>query len=369
MICKNAKKDFNPKLYIIIVFTVFLTAVMVCASFDISHAAGAAFNPKPLFEVEIGDKSPRMLGEDTDESKILNYDKFYYPAAMITCEQENKIFVLDSIKNRICAFSLDGRLVYELKLPFEHHPIDMAYFKDFKRFFIVFQQAAAVGVVDIKENASDALITAHKLLSVKEVKGLEKIEEINIQNIWPCNLLDKDKNTFLLNAFFSDYKNIILTYNNGSLSGAKTEFKIEDYALAAVSDASIMSLMTDTRETRLVREKLATGEPDWHVLLKELTLGKPGFNCRNLRIIGGDSAGNSYVEAHYGFGEDQIQKTFVYKFNSNGRFKGRTEIFHSPEMLTNHFVTVDLSGSVFYMKKNEKTNKIQFYKFVIDELN
>lgn len=369
MICNNVKKISNSKPYTLIVFMIFIAAVALCASFEISQAAGAAFNPKPLFEVGIGDKTPDMLGEDTDESKILNYDKFYYPAAMITCEQENKIFVLDSIKNRICAYSLDGKLVYAIKLPFEHHPIDMAYFKDFKRFFVVFQQAAAIGVVDIKENAAGAQIIAHKLLNVKEVKGLEKIEEINIQNIWPCNVSDKDKNTFLLTAFFSDYKNIILSYNNGSLADAKTEFKIEDYALASASDASIMALAADTSETRLIREKLADGDTDWHVLLKELTLGKPGFNCRNLRIIGGDSAGNSYVEAHYGFGEDQIQKTFVYKFNSNGRFKGRTEIFHSPEMLTNHFVTVDLSGSVFYMKKNEKTNKIQFYKFVIDELN
>ncbi len=369
MISKNAKKEFNLKFYAVTVFIVLLAVVMICASFEISRAAGAAFNPKPLFEVEIGDKSPRMLGEDTDESKIINYDKFYYPAAMITCEQENKIFVLDSIKNRICAFSLDGKLVYELKLPFGHHPIDIAYFKEFKRFLIIFQQAAAVGVADIKENASSTVITAHKLLSLKEVKSLEKIEEINIQNIWPCNVLDKDKNTFLLNAFFSSFKNIVLTYDNGLLSGAKTEFKTKDYALASVSDASIMSLATGTRETRLIREKLATEETDWHVLLKELTPGKSGFSCRNLRIIGGDSAGNSYVEAHYGFGEDQIQKTYVYKFNSNGRFKGRTEIFHSPSMLTNHFVTVDLSGSVFYMKKNEKNSKIQFYKFVIDELN
>jgi hypothetical protein len=342
-------------------------AVLVAVFMSAGAAlAAGAFNPKPLFEVGIGGQTPEMLGEATDESKIVDYDKFYYPAAMVSSEQEDRVFVLDSIKNRICAFTLAGKLAYEIKLPFAHHAIDMAYFKDAKRFFIVFQQTPLIGVLDIKDAGAKASISASDLLDAQKACGAK---EFNVQNIWPCDVFNVNENRILLNAFFSDFKNIALSYKNGVLAGAATKFKTEEYARALISDPSIMTLETDTKETRLVREKLTDQDTDWHTLLKELTLGKPGFNCRNIRIIGSDAAGNAYVEAHYGFGEDNIQQTFVYRFNKNGRFNGRTEIFHSPEMLTNQFVTVDLSGSVFYMKKDEKANKIQFYKFIIDELN
>ncbi len=335
------------------------------------------FDGNFLFEVEIGNKTPVMLGEDTDESKILSYDKFYFPAAIVACEKEDKIFVLDSIKNRICAFNLSGKLIYELALPFSYHPIDIAYFKEFKRFFIVFQQVPVIGVIDINETAghAEAQIKEYKLIDLKIISpDIVNLNEMSIQNIWPCGSSGNGKNNFdenilLLNVFFSDHKNIVLKYKNGVVSEVKNVFKIEDYAITGAGSDYIMSLSTGTQETRLIKEKLNGGKIDWHALLKELTLGKPGFSCRNLRIIGADLKENTYIEAHYGFGEDRIQKTFVYKFNKNGRFKGRTEIFHSPEMLTNHFITVDLNGSIFYMKKNEKTKKIQFYKFIIDELN
>lgn len=353
----------------------FLTALISAAALAAllipskSAMAEGAFNPKPLFEVGVGDNSPEMLGESTDESKILNYDKFYYPAAMAVSEQENRIFALDSIKNRICAYTLSGSLAYEIKLPFEHHAIDMAYFKNFKRFFIVFQQTASIGVVDIVESAGKAVISSSKLLSLDAVLGADKSRQINIQNVWPCGPSSAENITLLLTAFFCDYKNILVNYENGSLAKAKTDFKIKDYAIASSSSPCIMALDAGTAESRLVRENIADGDTDWHVLLKDLTLAKPGFSCRNIRIVGNDGAGCSYVEAHYGFGEDKIEKTFVYKFTKNGRFGGRTEIFQSPEMLTNRFVVIDESGSIFYMKKDEKNNKIQFYKFTIDELN
>ncbi|HPG57658.1 MAG TPA: hypothetical protein PKW98_07555 [Candidatus Wallbacteria bacterium] len=361
----------NSKLFKLAFLTALISAAAIAALFiplNSSLAAGA-FNPKPLFEVGVGDKSPEMLGESTDESKILNYDKFYYPAAMAVSEQENRIFVLDSIKNRICAYTLSGSLAYEIKLPFEHHAIDMTYFKNFKRFFIVFQQAASIGVVDIAENGGKAAISASKLLGLDAALGADKTQPVNIQNVWPCGASSSEKNTLLLTAFFCDYKNILVNYENGSLTKAKTDFKIKDYAVASSAGPYIMALDAGTAESRLVRENIADGDTDWHVLLKDLTLAKPGFNCRNIRIIGNDGAGCSYVEAHYGFGEDKIEKTFVYKFTKNGRFGGRTEIFQSPEMLTNRFVAVDAGGAIFYMKKDEKNNKIQFYKFTIDELN
>lgn len=346
-----------------ITLAVSLSAALIIPCY--ASAAGA-FNPKPLFETGIGAGAPEMLGEATDESKITDYDRFYYPAAMVTSEEEDRIFVLDSIKNRICAFNATGRLVYELKLPFSHHAIDIAYFKVNKRFFVVFQQTPMIGVIDLKEAAGKTSIASSALVDAGAACGAK---ELNIQNIRACDISNATGNRILLSAFFSDFKNIAMIYKNGSLADVSTRFKTGEYAVAEVGGPSIMTLAAGTAETRLIREKLDGGDTDWHVLLKELTLGRPGFNCRNLRIIGSDSAGNAYVEAHYGVGEDRIEQTFVYRFTKNGRFNGRTEIFHSPEMLTNHFVTVDPSGSIYYMKKDEKANKIQFYKFVIDELN
>lgn len=350
---------------------IFIFIVLVLILTNSTNANSKILNIKPFLEVKIGNKSIEMLGLDTDEGQITDYDKFYFPASMISSENEGKIYVLDSIKNRICVYDINGKgFLNEIKLPFNYHPIDFTYLPNFNRFFIVFQDTSTLGIIDVLNEKNNLKITSHKLIDLKNYLS----DDILIQNIWVLNIKNNnEENYVLLNTAFNEFKNIILSFNakNNKITVNKNlkANEFNQYAYSGMSDF-ITWLELSTSESKLIKEYLNnSNELDWFNLLKELTLGKSGFNCRNLRIIGIDSNENIYIEAHYGIGEDRIENTYIYKFNKNGRFKGRVEIFSSPEMLVNRFIYVDAAGTIYYMKKDMNNNKIQFYKFVINELN
>ena len=87
-----------------------------------------------------------------------------------------------------------------------------------------------------------------------------------------------------------------------------------------------------------------------------------GYGCVSYRSIGADAGGNIYLEAHFSSGEIS-DKAFVYKFDKNMKELGKTEIFTSPEMLSNRYIYIDASGAVYYMKLDIANKKIQFYRF------
>jgi len=352
-------------------FIIFL-ALLALFFTNICGAALAAgdFNPKPLFSIAIGGSSPEMLGENTDESKILSYDRFYFPAAVLTSESQDRVFVLDSIKNRICAYSLAGKFIYEIKLPFELHPIDMAYYKDQGEFLIVYQQSRSIGAITFKETGNTAAIVSQKLLDIENALGESGAGKFEIQWIWPCKAIADNEITFLINAFMGKYQNILIGLKDDwTINVHKKDFSANNHLAGCTTLHSGMGLQAGSREVNLIYEGLKKENNLRHGLLKEFVMGQKGFKCRNIRPIGTDAGGNFYIEAQYGFSEDSVEKAYVYKFNINGRLTGKCESLISPAMLTNRFITIDQSGSIFYMQKNEKKFAIDFYKFNINGID
>jgi hypothetical protein len=107
---------------------------------------------------------------------------------------------------------------------------------------------------------------------------------------------------------------------------------------------------------------LRNGKISETALLDEFLSKKSGYGCVSCRSIGADAAGNIYLEAHFSSGEIS-DKAFVYKFDKNMKRLGKTEIFTSPEMLSNRYIYLDSSGAVYYMKLDIANKKIQFYRF------
>ncbi|HBC75801.1 MAG: hypothetical protein A2008_02335 [Candidatus Wallbacteria bacterium GWC2_49_35] len=348
--------------YRVFIFICCISALSFLGASFFSDGAQAAPDVKPIFEIPVGSDDTAetgVAGEWVVEEEIADYDKFYFPAAFCADPKSGLIFVLDSARNRILAFSNEGKPAGELKIPFDFPPSDLAWHAGLETFFVVFSdrpQIAALKVA-IKEGLA---LRSHKLL---ELEGLSEMAP-GIQNIWPC-------------ASSSDKENIFaLTFNSGCDSAGASflyagdkflklhdiEGEIEYVAASQEKPCVYMIGANAASKIALVEMDLRSGKISETALLNEFLSKKSGYGCVSCRSIGADAAGNIYLEAHFSSGEIS-DKAFVYKFDKNMKQLGKAEIFTSPEMLSNRYVYLDASGAVYYMKLDITNKKIQFYRF------
>jgi len=323
----------------------------------------AAVSYQPLFEKQVGmadSAEAGKLGEWTVEEDVSDYDKFYYPAAFCSDEKSGLIFVLDSAKNRICAYGLDGSEAGGIKIPYEYQPIDIAWFSKSGTLFVAFSDKSQIAVLNI-EIKNGFTIKSHKLADLVGITGRTP----GIQNIWP--VASKDKDDILVVTFNSGYDatGAAFLYSNERLLKLCDIDKEMPYIAASHESSSVYNVyVNETVETGLLTMDIKSRKVSKTVLPGEFLSKNNGMQCVSCRPIGSDAAGNIYIEAHFSSGEIS-ENAFVYKFDKNMKQLGKTEVFTSPEMLSNRFVYVDASGSVYYMKLDIKTKKIQFYKFAI----
>ena len=344
---------------------VFICCISVLAFLGASvFAQGALAAPgvKPLFEMPVGSDDTAetgVLGEWAVEEEIADYDKFYFPAAFCADSKSGLIFVLDSARNRICAFSNEGKPAGELKIPYDFPSSDFAWHAGLETFFVVFSDRPQIAA--LKAGVKDGLtLRSHKLV---ELEGLSEMAP-GIQNIWPC-------------ASSSDKENIFtLTFNSGcDAAGASflydgdkflklqdIEGEIEYIAASHEKPCVYMIGANAASKIALVEMDLRNGKISETALPDEFLSKKSVYGCVSCRSIGADAAGNIYLEAHFSSGEIS-DKAFVYKFDKNMKQLGKTEVFTSPEILSNRFIYLDASGVVYYMKLDITNKKIQFYRF------
>ncbi|MEZ7890735.1 MAG: hypothetical protein QMC67_03230 [Candidatus Wallbacteria bacterium] len=344
--------------------TILLTVLLIIFGLTPNLSAEDKFNPAPIFSIPIGTDSPEKIGQWVDEEKIKNYDYFYFPASFITFEKLNFILILDSAKNRVCKYSLTGQFEGDFKIPFKERAVDIAYSADLKRLFTVFQDSCKIGECQIDFKVKPLVAKSSKLIELPD-----QFKDItnSIQKIWLFNN-DNSNEIFLGANVNSKIKNAVFAYANEKLTYIKVDDAIKN-AVFACSNQSATDILLTPKSARFIVFDFKTKNVEWFDLLKEFIPKVGGFCCRSVQPAGSDLKNNYYVKALYGHSEDKISKAYIYRFNKNGRFTGRGEVFISPAMLTNRFITIDNTGNIYYMKKNEKDKKIEFYKFEINELN
>lgn len=349
----------------------YLIISLIC-SFAIINLSGAVSasedyslpGVKPLFEVAIGNRSAGELGEWVDEENIVEYEKFYFPASFNVYGDKDLVLVLDSIKNRICKYSLSGEFKGAVELPFKSHPIDFAWFQRSNRAFVVFQQSREIGVFDI-DFAADEKPSSPARLNVADLLGVKNAEELYIQKIWPCDIENTHENIFVLNTISDGVSNASFSYKDRKLKVLREINPLLEKAIGKVSKPEAL----DIRKSFLLQtENLKSGALDHIMLLKEF-VSSDGFSCKGVRPSGSDMKNNLYIEALFGTCEDGIKSAYIYKFDETGKYLGKTEILRMPEMLTNRFISVDSDGSIYYMRKEGLSKKIQFYRFVVNPIN
>jgi len=336
----------------------------------IMNSAGRAYaaDAKMMFEKAMipaavsADKSGKTVFENIKKTS----DKIEFPASFYVCEKLNIVLFLDTRKNQICKYSMDGKMLGDIKLPFEFTAIDFAYFSESKKLFVIFQKQASIGVCDIDFSADKPQASNKKVFDIKEaIDGAAPF----IQKIWPCSISDKNENMFILNTLAQKNKNISFSYRNEKLSSfIKIDGKINP-AIGAKSAKEALGIGYNTGEAYLLKQDLVKNTISKFYLSKELVPQNSGYGCRGFNLIGADSRNNIYVEVFFAKRNENIKKAYIYRFNGNARFIGRAEIFPSPETFAGRYITIDEDGGIFYMKKDSALNKLQLYKFIINELN
>jgi len=353
----------------VLIFMCLLSLASFSAAFLYPVSALAAVADRPVFEKQVGagdSVEAGKLGEWIVEEEMPDYDKFYYPAAFCSDEKNGLIFVLDSARNRICAYGLDGSDAGVIKMPYEFLPIDIAWSAKSGTLFVAFSDRPQIAVLNI-ETKNGIVLRSHKLAELSGMNGGAP----GVQNIWLC-APSKDKGDILVAVFNSGYIAPAAAFLYGGEKllklcdiDAAANDKEMSYIAASNEDHSVRNFyMNGTSEAGIFTMDIKTKKTSKNILPGEFLPKESGMQCAACRPVGCDAAGNIYIEAHFSSGEIS-ENAFVYKFDKNMKQLGKTEIFKSPEMLSNRFVYVDASGSVYYMKLDIKTRKIQFYKFVI----
>jgi hypothetical protein len=187
-----------------------------------------------------------------------------------------------------------------------------------------------------------------------------------IQNIWPSSI-SKGGDAALVISFNGGYEapGAVFSYKNDIISRLR-DINEELSAMAVAAEYPLIYgvYINDTIETGLISMDINSAEYSKIKLPAEFLTKDKGMQCVSCRPAGIDGAGNIYIEAHFSSGESS-KNAYVYKFDKNMRQIGKTEIFTSPEMLTNRFIYIDPSGAVYYMKLDINGRKIQFYRFAI----
>jgi len=357
-----------------------------------SDAAGTSvcpggFKAVPAFSLTLGDDKPEAVGTATDEAKIINYDRFWFPASFQVFEQENLVLILDSNRNRIARFTIDGSYKGETPLPFDEHPIDMAFFPAKNQLFVIFQSSNKIGSINF-EPGQTWKITDKRLLKC-EIPG-------NLQKIWPASPPDSaDTACHLMVSDVEGLNIVVEVAQNGDSD--RILGRHEDHGSAATlpftgaildlsridagafnnptEDAPLPGFPTGQSARNIELRNAMTGEleslpieegmlPEQEAVAKN---EEAVVSCRDLRPVGGDRKGNIYLEAQMGIGDDAITENWIYRLAPGGMFIERGRLPIAPEMLTNRHLVIDASGAAWYMRKNQSAGKVEFFRVVPDE--
>jgi len=346
--------------------------VVFVSSTGFSYASDIA----PIFECYIGNEVQPIrgdagsLGRWVDEEKLAKIDRFNFPASLLSFEKEGFILVLDSIRNRVCRFSRKGVFSGELKLPFKDLAIDFAYFPGSKRVFFVFQNSAAIGVVESDLFAADIRMKSSKIFDAGQLLS-EKPQLC--QKIWALDdgansIRAADSGRVLVNFVMGGTANAIFEFNDGKFSlSRRLEYSknaagicgCPSFAFYGIEKGVPYVWIGDAESGKIKRFGLPA----------EFKRSSNGYCCRGYSVIGGTAAGDFFVLASFGNSDESQTAAYVYKFDKKGLFRGRTPVVEGPDMITNRHVAVDPSGAVIFMRKAAKERKIEFFRFEASEKN
>lgn len=344
---------------------------VVLTAFAFKPAISYAAEPAPAFECPIGGELQTIRGDSgtigrwVEEEKLTKIDRFNFAASLLPFEKEGFVLVLDSVRNRVCRFSSKGVFSGELKLPFKELAIDFAYFPDSKRVYFVFQNSAAIGVVESDLFAPDIRAKSSKLFDSGALLG-DKNQLC--QKIWALGS-GKAGECVLVNFVMGASRNAVF---EAGADGALKLMRRLDYSndVAGLAGHAAFAVCGYENEAPAVWTGDAGSAKTRRVALpSEFKRSSNGYSCRFFSVIGGTAAGDLYLLASFGNSDEMFAATYIYKFDKKGRFAGRADVIDGPRMMTNRHAAVDPSGGVLFMRKDAKARKIQFFRFEASEKN
>lgn len=324
-------------------------------------------NPTKLFSTPIGATTTdggAKLGVFVDERTMANYDQFYFPASFAVDKDLNTVLVLDSVKNRVAIFSVSGQYKGEIKLPFNLPTVDMAWFPKTQTIVLIFQDTPTIGVLKV-DPAKNFTVVSSSTYNVPKVLGVKEIKDV-IMNIWPVNITDTVKNSFVLSLNSSTLSDPVLVQTATSTSrvlnldkklkgtiGLTNKMAVVGYGREVGADI----LVQDLSNNQITKINLASSTG--------LEKSVDGRGLTQLQLVGTDRSGNIYLSAMYAAPTmESATRLFVYKLSGTGTVQGKVEVFFSPKMLTNRYIFIDQNGSIFYMHADDQKS-IGFYEYKI----
>ena len=325
------------------------------------HSAAYAFEAKPIFEVDIGssisDAGPK-LGLWVEENRMTVYDKFYFPASFAAYKNLDLVLVLDSIRNRICQYSLTGNYLGEIKLPFNYHPIDFAYFPESRTMIIAFQGTPNIGILEL--NKYDTLIIdEHHEFNIAKILGFEETDTL-AQHVWPCNIGNASVNVFVLNFCLAPVQHAVFSYKYGDLKYIKD---VKLYMTPPIGSSRGLEIMgIDRKQENIKIYNIKNGSLAKIRLPNEFAITDEPSLLPSIELVGTDMEDNLYIKARLGE-KDVVKNTYIYKIKRSGVNVCRYEVPNWCLMISNRYIFIDPDGNIFYMQKDPLRKTIKFYQF------
>jgi hypothetical protein len=321
-------------------FTNILTinvAVIAMLIFVFTNTAKAFsdVSPQELFSTSIGTSTSsggQNIGVFVDDTSSKVLKGYSMPASFAVDDTLNELMVLDSINNRIAIFSLNGQYVEDIKLPFNMRSVDFAWFPNTSTIVTIFQNKPEIGVLKMN-TANGMYIENSSLFDVSKLPGIGGATS-TILDIAPVDVSDASQNRFVV-----------------SILGTST-------------NPEFVQTSTGMHEVAGSVKKFSGS------FLKDIVLGSNGIatstdnrTLRDLRLAGVDGFGSTYLTATYvPSGIEDPVDLFVYGIDQSGSVTSKTQVFSSPQMLTNRYLYIDSQGAIYYMRA-DSTTTIGFYKF------
>lgn len=317
---------------------IFVVFVAIFCSINITHASDNGLTPLKLFSTNVGTSTKSAsssIGVLSDERITPRIKDFYYPVSFSVDKDSGKVAVLDSARNRVVLFSIDGQYVGDISLPFKMRTIDFVWFPHTNDMLFVFQGMLKIGLLKI-DPADKFTIKRSFLFDISKIPTIGASS--TIMGITSLDIPDTKNNFFL---------NLIGTSSN-------PEFVQTDTGIHGIADSA-----KELSASWLKGVKIGTTSI-------ESSFGS--YNLSKTKLIGNDGSGNFYMAASY-IDDTQVDpvRTVVYRIDSRGSVTGKTEVFASPQMLTNHYLIIDKQGLIFFMHADDKQT-ISFYQFKINDI-
>jgi len=346
---------------LIIVLVVIIIAVILGFKFYFKEAPlpDSSFNFSYQIRTSLDDINPSKIGLVVDEENMKVYDKFYYPASFAVNEDNNRLFILDSIKKRIL---IHGRSVFDdVPLKSSLNPKDIIWDKYRNSVIVNYQSSSVITMMSLGFSTDPAGI--HVI----------KTTDVDLADLFKNNFLANDKHLDLVAYNAKDNKLVLNTEEKGKevlIVNLDEKVGSTTIALADSFNAKAYGGFGKIATQSTISEDLVNIFDNQGALLSTTSISviKDTLKDDSLlfsKLEGIDDSLNLYVSAYFGSSYDQVSSAKLYKIK-DGVIINSFTIPVSPKMLVYRYLFISQKGRVFYALRDVDKNVINYKEIKVD---